>query len=96
MTSRRLLTTEARVLLGAADLIETHGHCKGHYHKDGAFCAVGAMSEITGSNTKLLDQALKRLSDATDVLSVTVWNDHPDRTAGEVISALRQAALSAA
>ena len=96
MTSRRLLDPVSRVLLDAADYIEKHGHCKGmSRRRDGAVCVAGSISVVIWS-AELRLSARRRLSAYIGIppyLNIPVWNDAPARTADEVISALRGAAL---
>lgn len=108
MTSRRLLTPVAKALLDAADYIEQNGHAKRSYYEHVVgggdvpprACVVGAL-KLFASND-VYDQAVKRLSEhISDGLSLTshkrlsiyIWNDARERTANEVISAMRSAAI---
>lgn len=79
-----------RLLLRAANLIETHGHCK-HVTRDaaGRYCLIEAIAECGVSGfrkaTSAIDDAVGR-----DCIE---WNNAPERTAEEVISTMRRVAL---
>ena len=94
------------ILNRAADLIEQNGHCKGRGadFATGALCALGgiffASEELLSSGT-FWDQRNARRASREALLkylgtSPSVWNDHPDRTPEEVITALRKAASEVA
>lgn len=97
--SNRNITKVGLVLLAAADYIEKHGHLKG---RNGGFngapaCAVGAMSATSmtvGTFNKVASHFSKYLVHCTGKKFETIgdWNDAPERTADEVIHALRAAA----
>lgn len=99
MTDRRLLTPVAKALLDAADYIEANGHCKRSYteHVVGGgdvhprACAIGAISLFAHNDVR--DQATKRLADHVGVVLVYRWNDAHERTADEVVAAMREAAI---
>lgn len=96
MASRRLLTAESRALLDAADYIEKHGWCQGEvFGPDDAVCAIGAIM-ATATNLGILDRAAGLLARYLDIGidRVARWNDDPSRTKDQVISALREAAIS--
>lgn len=99
MTSRRLLTPEAKALLDAADYIDAHGHHKrGYYpcdYKAGMTppaCAIGAILRVSQNDTVWL--AVKKLAAAIGTDDIPRWNDAPQRTPVEVAAALRSAAVS--
>jgi hypothetical protein len=96
-----------KILLGAADAIEERGLFKGYFCPTeslstvGPFCANGAMrfaymGDALGHPNELghLRDAYEKLSAYLGVQSVAVWNDHPHRTKGEVVAAMRAAAFS--
>src|SRR5687767_1587787 len=91
MTSRRLLTPTAQVLLRGADYLEAHGHCKGNFKIGDRVCAIGAIREST-KNPDIIDHAILALVLHLNVVHIPSWNDHPHRTAEEVVDALRAAA----
>ena len=92
--------TPQAILNAAADLIERTGWTQGHYahDKDGhpcqprsssavCFCALGAL-EAQRLNDEQMGSAHEELAWRVGA-SVSLWNDHPDRTKEEVIAALR-------
>lgn len=95
MTSRRFLDPVSKSLLDAADYIEKHGHCK-HMAKnsDGNACIVGALSITWCLSSCAKVASYLVLCVETPVVSITAWNDAPERTAEEVIAALRGAAVA--
>lgn len=102
------MITPAKILSGAADLLESRGHTKGRYVRDdGSLCAVGAMRVAAGlgANTTRPGEehtlecicyriAYFRLLDAVGAHDVADWNDEEWTTAAEVIAALRFTAES--
>lgn len=102
MTSRRLLTPDTKALLDAADYMEKHGHCKGSYRRTRhpesmpTVCAFGAILMATddGDTRSQAAQRLAAFVGATEDHGVPDWNDAPERTADEVIAALRGAAMT--
>jgi hypothetical protein len=101
MTSQRLLTQEARILLDAADLIETHGLCKDALHEGGRYCAMGAIARAAEiplcdayiypiTQTRAAVKLLRQICSS----SIADWNDAPERTAEDVVAALRAAAIA--
>lgn len=96
MTSRRLLTPLVKHLLDAADYLEEHGHCKDRWsNQQGAKCLLGAIHAGAGSagyqgarDRVIAYLGFRGVGEAVD------WNNAPERTADEVIAALRGAALS--
>lgn len=100
MTSKRLLDPETRVLLDAADYIETYGHHKGNF-ADWRFpakwvplCAIGAISTASKGDHPAASRAINRLSSFLGTPHIVGWNDTHERTKEEVIVALRAAALA--
>lgn len=93
--------TTADLLRGAAALIGTAGHCKGvgHDPETGAFCIVGALTEVEmdlGLNIDEYQQATIALREHLGIDPaggcIAIWNDRDETTAGEVIHALVEAA----
>jgi len=80
------------ILLRAAEILEERGWCQGHYRHGGAFCAMGAIKEAAPLNSEAMN-ALDALSRRVEP-HVAAWNDHPSRTASEVIAKLREVAAS--
>lgn len=79
----------ADVLEAAADYIEEHGWCQGHYWDGtdaGAVCIQGALSAIPG-RIHTANRALAREDGV-----VTRWNDTPGREQWEVDQLLRTTA----
>lgn len=94
MTSRRLLTAEAKLLLDAADCIEKYGWCQGHAQDDkGRVCVLGAMVYGAASYEDW-QRAIDKIIRQTNVLEIASWNDAPGRTMEEVVSMLRAAAIA--
>ncbi len=88
----------ARVLLYAADQLETVGWCQGtEMDRQGRMCAVGAIrracrdrgEEVFGMLSHL---AIVRVCTVVDEVSVPSWNDREGRTRDDVTTALRRAA----
>lgn len=100
--------TVPRVLRLAAALIERDGWCQGTYiAMDGRCCAVGALVQAGGGviDPDIYDagpvemarirgafDAVTKFIGRTWVTDLVDWNDEPDRTAEEVLAALRGAA----
>ena len=90
-----------RLLWDAANLIEKRGHAK-HALEDasGRLCAIGALdcaatgSPLTCDFSDTGHLAWQRLTKRIGCQQVSIWNNAPERTAAEVIQALRDAALS--
>lgn len=98
-------TETADILDEAANVIERNGHCKGFYYDlsvdlppaECPVCPLGAINLAMGNPNPKTDRvfgspaevAMERYLDAA---SVADWNDDPDRTAEQVIAALRGAA----
>jgi hypothetical protein len=83
--------TAADVLNQAADYLEEHGHCK-HDLRDweGRVCLLGALISIGQSSGLAMGYAAMSGYLGSDPVS---WNNAPERTKGEVVAALRAAAL---
>lgn len=95
MTSRRLLTSEAKLLLDAADRLEEHGWCQGvAVDRTGRMCVVGAVSYHADKAGKIWPAAVDRIQRQIDALDIAAWNDAPGRTQDEVVSMLREAAIA--
>lgn len=90
--------TAKDTLLRAAELLERDGWCRGNsIDRQGRRCAMGAINSAShepGSGTAWdrFDQAADRLQTYLGRTHVPDWNDHPERTAEQVIAALREAA----
>lgn len=98
MTSKRLLDPVSVALLEAADYIEEHGHCKNMLHTDGGqVCAIGALCAV--ADFTILFSASDRVRSFLNLghelhfNPVVTWNNAPERTKEEVISAFREAAM---
>lgn len=89
--------TTREVLLAAADEIERDGWCQGRAHsRDGRHCALGALGGAA-PDQMAFDSAKHVLSRWLDVSlfgGIQHWNDQGERTATDVIAALRAAADS--
>lgn len=89
--------TESDVLEKAADLIERDGWCQGGDGRDGKCrCMMVAIADASDSAPPPRLSLWQRTRDAIwgylGVTSGAKWNDAPERTAAEVIAALRSAA----
>lgn len=89
--------TAREVLLKAADHIERYGWQQGGAGSPhGPCCALGAIAAgpiVHGvSAPAAIAEAEDMLRDWIKRQAVSAWNDAPDRTAAEVIAALRGAA----
>lgn len=92
--------TTSDVLLAAARYIEEHGWHKGSaVSADGRVCIVGAIKAVCFQDPDDFDWSPGAVA-AVDVAAhhvgdyAHVWNDAPERTEAEVLSALREAARS--
>lgn len=98
------------VLSGAADLIEPEGAwIQGHYAMTrfgrpigpleapaACWCTVGALTNTAcGDGPWQWWESRRYLERVIDRTGITDWNDAPERTQAEVVSALRQAATLA-
>ena len=87
------LPVERQALLDAADYIEEHGWCQYEpANRKGAVCAVGALMAVSSSPSIKLD-AIELVKLVIGQWHIPNWNDAPERTKEEVVSALRAAAL---
>jgi hypothetical protein len=92
----------AQDILRAADLLETKGWIQGKFQSFLGFCAIGALrcatnNEVGDQNSARYVQAKTALREAIGIshsISVPEWNDAPERTQKEVVSAFRRAAHS--
>lgn len=83
-----------RVLLDAANLIETRGWHQGSYEsKDGCLCIFGAVHQA--ANHGDYEEAWHLLWERTVTDSPIDWNDQPGRTKDEVLALLRETAEAA-
>jgi hypothetical protein len=78
----------ADVLDGAADIIERDGWCQGALERDGAVCAIGALT-MAMRPTVARDRAFAALARRLGGDSVARWNDAPERTKQEVLDLFR-------
>jgi len=91
-----------KVLADAAEYISEHGWCKGKLtDANGSVCAIGALSKVLHNSVHPLvhlethQKAVRRLGDMLGLENTALipyWNDHPDRTAEDVILTLKKAA----
>lgn len=97
------LSPERRLLWEAARLIEERGHARGALvTSDGRMCALGALNcAATGDPRDTLKRSnVPGYAKAFNAIraraggSIVSWNNAPERTASEVIQALRDAAVS--
>jgi hypothetical protein len=95
-------------LLKAAGLIREYGLQKHHLEGPDGYCILGAISAITFDDykavvsrvaTHLRADQLEKIAQGNEnnyYLSISQWNDKPERTAQEVIDLLERAAGAAA
>jgi len=86
----------ADVLDKAADVIVERGWCQGQFRNSaGQVCALAAVHTAARTTpfTWVADEALGIIRKRVG-MSVAYWNDAPERTADEVITALRECAAS--
>lgn len=92
-----------QILLEAANLIRTKGHCKGdNQDETGAFCTYGAINMAAYGNPlggyssyeddDAADAAKAAVRIVTGQHALAVWNDSRIRTPDDVIRALESAA----
>lgn len=89
--------TASDVLLAAARYIEEHGWCQGiERDHSGRVCVVGALRAVDGCRPgSSLSRPASAAWDRLDAMFggyPAYWNDTPERTEAEVLSALRSAA----
>jgi len=96
MTTNTL--TPQHILDTAADILITDGWTQGNYRDvGGCRCALGALGaaaecDPTYSRTAAFDDAERHLLETIGATNVIDWNDADDRTAPDVIAAMRKAA----
>ena len=80
-------------LLTVADYIERNGWCQNRYNDGHKVCILGALEKISG-NPIGFNGEVDHLSRFLNLCgnSVHEWNDRPERTKEEVLSALRNCA----
>lgn len=103
-------TKPSEILSAAADLIEPQGRwTQGVYGRRAGkqvaiehlamadcFCTAGATLRITeGRSDRRVEEALLKIGRRGGYSNIADWNDDPDRTQAEVVSALRQASEKA-
>lgn len=95
----------ATIARQAAELIETNGWCQGDYYpeedkhlpaNERRMDISGAINHATGGNARTsspegyhIETVMIGYYQIITADSLTDWNDHPDRTASEVVAALR-------
>jgi hypothetical protein len=100
-----------KIMMKAADILETHGWTRGYYADDTGFCALGAMRIASGMEGEQIIKtfptghlmtnhpdywmATKKLAFHVPGHIVGDWNDDPDQTKQEVIDTLREVAAHA-
>ena len=86
-----------RILLRAADILETGGHCKGRANFGDAHCLSGAITQATFTIQEYPwdghSPAIDRVADSLGGECPIKWNDAPERTQAEVVAKLRSVAL---
>ena len=91
------LPADRQVFLAAADLIEIHGHCKGLRQRREGFCVLGAISQAaTGDPWKFdgHEEPCATFARQIGEMLPAQWNNAPERTKEEVVSALRATAFA--
>lgn len=93
---RTTLEPWRRALLDGADYIARNGHHKGACYNYAAgpnppSCLIGSLSNAGGINNIL--EPVEIFEKYINGYNVVAWNDAPERTAGEVIAAMRACAL---
>lgn len=81
----------SEILNTAADLIEERGWRQGTAGAGEGVCAISALAAAAPGPSKWL-HAANVFADYLSVELVFVWNDAPERTATDVVAALRSAA----
>lgn len=95
------LDAASKLLLKAAELIESQGWCKQYIGtRGGPLCIEGALNVAAGRDPSAIyrynsvtEVALRRIQNALGVRPFQ-WNDAPERMVGEVVSKLRAVAFS--
>lgn len=93
----------AEVLRAARALIDTPDKwCQGQFHKDGAYCASGAIGVAAGVDIEVgcwfchpAWQALADTVNAAQSGGIGSWNDRPERTHADVLAAFDRAIATA-
>jgi hypothetical protein len=94
------ITDVAHTLREAAEYIGEHGWLQGTLSSaDGRVCAIGAIQRIGGTGNARSYDAVDALYEYLDLPMTTgilhpvaIWNDEPERTAEDVILAMKCAA----
>lgn len=87
---------DKEVLLAAADHIERVGWYQGWFYSNlldranSPCCVMGAVIACADDQTQV-DRIWNKLNDVVND-GTAVWNDQPERTQGEVVGVLREAA----
>lgn len=103
ITEEPTLDEAGKLLLKAADCIEANGHLRNDLGRPGkGFCVLGAVIYAESGDAQALNyglmfnpvmrDALARLRVVIGMDSEIGWNNRPERTKDEVVSALRAAA----
>lgn len=95
------LDDTSKLLLKAADRIETHGWCQGNYWVGEKSCLVGAITKAWGSDYKndgssqraLAYERVARSLGLPMPADIIAWNDAKERTEDEVVAKLRAVAF---
>lgn len=87
----------AETLQRGKEILLRDGWTQGKYHKDGKYCASGALivaaNEFNDENA--WDEACETLKEATGASYVCYWNDDSRRTFAEVMEAFDAAIILA-
>jgi hypothetical protein len=95
LVDRTTLEPWRKLLLDGADYVEKHGHCKyALVNERGQVCLLGALRKTMPSweAEALAHAALIKCVGAFSGF-LAGWNDAPERTADEVIDAMRACAM---
>lgn len=95
-----MITDAGHTLREAAEYISEHGWTQGDLsNSEGGVCALGALNCVAGIGNIRAHDAATALWDYLDLRDsltalhpVAVWNDAPERTAEDVILAMKRAA----
>src|SRR5229473_310664 len=83
------------VILGALDYLERYGWHKGSTTHGSKRCILGALREISGAHSHVLDLAARRVQKANGIeIALAFWNDAQDRTKEQVLDALRNSLVA--
>lgn len=85
----------SEVLEKAAEEIERSGWNQGSFYRGTSCCLLGAIGRVTKNDIASEDSAIAAFVMLSGIGHPSKWNDAPERTAAEVIAALRAAAAQA-